>query len=697
MENDQNTMQGWLVTPDPKQHEFMIGIDFGHGETSAASCVIGWELSPGQLPSPEDIEMGNNKKVIPSAINIQPNGQIFIGSDAFKATRLRKADVEICFKQQPKDINGIKEQLMIQFMHHVYLRIRESVGSKLTDTNHLVYIAIPSGWDNQAKDLYGQMACQAGLPIVGITTESRAAFIHVQHDLQNGLPKEANQGSIIFDMGSSTLDFTYIDESGKPLDHGYNCGASQVEKILYEDKRNEIREFEDCYPNLVPALLYKIRDIKEQYYSDTEDGMYRIIHLDDALNVDMRGTIKLSYSKDELKDFLERTGYIDQIRQAMLDFKNKHIPNKPLLYVVKTGGASRMDFIDELIQECWNLPKERIYKCDPSLSVSEGLAEAGRDDMRSGGKDTKQFLTDLVENIDRSIDIYHPFIEALSKKIAFAVQEAIRWSLINFRDTDNQMSINDLQDSLEQNVKSSFVNMNTWTVLCYQQAFEGNAGKIQQKLSSILSNYSQTKDFQLRKDQPQLNPSIELDLTFISAEMKRISGNFIDEPMSEVMKNVVAGIGGGIVAGIGGGIVGSIVGGIVGGIAGGLLSIILLGPFFIATILTESFYIATILTGPFYILVIGFLIFDRKLFGHSMTDEEKKKQALSKALDKYKRRIVYDEFMKEWNKVCQTINTSVDEEIRNNQALKKTVDIQSKKTLLELAEICIREARLKLE
>ena len=653
MENDQNAMQGWLVKPDPKQHEFMIGIDFGHGETSAASCTIGWELSSGQLPSPEDIEMGNNKKVIPSAINIQPNGQIFIGSDAFKATRLRKADVEICFKQIPRDINGTKEQLMIQFMHHVYLRIRESVGSKLTDANHLVYIATPSGWDSQAKNLYGQMARQAGLPIVGVTSESRAAFIHVQHDLQNGLPKEANQGTIIFDMGSSTLDFTYIDESGKPLDHGYNCGASQVEKLLYEDNQNEINEFEDRYPNLIPALLYKIRDIKEQYYCDTEDGMYRIIHLDDALNVDMRGKISLSYSKDELKDFLERKGYIDQIRQAMLDFKHNHIPNKPLLYVVKTGGASRMDFINELIQECWDLPKERIYKCDPSLSVSEGLAEAGRDDMRSGGKDTKQFLTNLVKNIDRSIDIYHPFVEALSKEIAFAVQEAIRLSLVNFRDTDQKMSLNDLQSSIEQNVKSRFVNMNTWAVKCYQQAFEGNVGKIQQKLSSILSNYSPTKDFRTQKDHPELNPSIHIDSTVIEAEMKRIGEEFVDEPMLEVLGHMAVGL--------------------VGGVCGVLL------PFVFA--------------GPLYIFIIG-LIFVRQFF---QNEEEKKKKALSKALDKDQRRKVYDEFMKEWNKVCQTINTSVDKEIRNNQALKKTVDTQSKKTLRELAEICIREARLKLE
>ena len=31
-----------LVTPNPKLHEYVIGIDFGHGETSAAYCHLQW-------------------------------------------------------------------------------------------------------------------------------------------------------------------------------------------------------------------------------------------------------------------------------------------------------------------------------------------------------------------------------------------------------------------------------------------------------------------------------------------------------------------------------------------------------------------------------------------------------------------------------------------------------------------------------
>ena len=69
---------------------------------------------------------------------------------------------------------------MIKFMHAVYDLVRERIGSTLTDTNHIVYIATPSGWDKAAQNLYGEMAAKAGIPIAGVTWESRAAFIKAQ-------------------------------------------------------------------------------------------------------------------------------------------------------------------------------------------------------------------------------------------------------------------------------------------------------------------------------------------------------------------------------------------------------------------------------------------------------------------------------------------------------------------------------------
>lgn len=260
------------VNMENRKYEYVIGIDLGHGETSAAICPLQWDIPAEQLDPAKDLEMGGNKKVIPSAITILDNGTAYIGDSAFNPEILKQADVHVCFKKAPKDMNGEAEKLMIRYMQEVYRRIRENNSAMLTDSNHLVYIATPSGWDKQTQDLYLQMAKQAGLPISGLTKESRAAFVRAQHDVTSGIGKYIEKGAVVFDMGSSTLDFTYMSSNRKLIDHGYDCGASFIEKTIFkqcEENDESIHRFEEKYPRLMPYLLFEARKVKEQVYFDS--------------------------------------------------------------------------------------------------------------------------------------------------------------------------------------------------------------------------------------------------------------------------------------------------------------------------------------------------------------------------------------------------------------------------------------------
>ena len=97
-----------MTDKEKKQYEYVIGIDLGHGETSAALCPLQWDVLPSQLDPAKDLEMGGNKKVMPSAITILDNGNAYIGDAAFNPEILRQAEVRVCFKKAPKDINGEK-------------------------------------------------------------------------------------------------------------------------------------------------------------------------------------------------------------------------------------------------------------------------------------------------------------------------------------------------------------------------------------------------------------------------------------------------------------------------------------------------------------------------------------------------------------------------------------------------------------
>ena len=36
-----------LVKPNKEKHKYVVGVDFGHGETSAAICELEWDKSAG--------------------------------------------------------------------------------------------------------------------------------------------------------------------------------------------------------------------------------------------------------------------------------------------------------------------------------------------------------------------------------------------------------------------------------------------------------------------------------------------------------------------------------------------------------------------------------------------------------------------------------------------------------------------------
>lgn len=654
----------WAITPDKTKHQYVIGIDFGHGETSAAYCSIGWDASKGQLSGVKDIDFGSNTKVIPSAISITTDGKAYIGDAAFLPEVLNKAEAKVCFKKKPESIDGTAEKLMTRFMKEVYNAIRERNSALFTEGNHLVYIATPSGWDDAAKDLYGQMATNAGLPMAGITSESRAAFIKAQQDPDSGLPQYIDKGAIVFDMGSSTLDFTYLTrDNANPIDWGDDCGASKVEKIIYASKRDdneEIIEFEKKYPNLVDALLFEARKAKEKVYFHPDMPCRITVNfetiVDDEEFEDTK--MKFKYQPGELNQMLEEKGYIGAIRNAMMIFKNEKIAGEPIHVAFLTGGASRMDFIKDLVKECWGLPDERIYRDqDPSLTISQGIAVLGRGDIRSGGSEnTKDLLKEITANAG---DIYTPFAAALTEKVTDEMQRSVITAFQEFRDSEDDVSLNDLQARIEEWIEHDTNSISEWATECYQQTFEEKTADIRSKLDPIVSEFSNT-GVQMASA-GSLSVSLpDIDLSDISGQMEEIGATFAQEASSITETVAGAAIGGAIGYGLG----------------------MLLG-------------------GPLAWLLIGGYFLKKVFWDDEETEEDKKKKAMAKDLDSSARLQVFNSFFDEsegkWGEVSSSIEESVRDAIYGNSALKKKINEQSHKVIMDYAQECINQTRLMVE
>ena len=75
-----------LIIPNKYKHKYVVGIDFGHGETSAAICELEWDKDAGQRENNVldlDMDRKERKNVIQSAI-CRVKGEIFIGDEAFE-------------------------------------------------------------------------------------------------------------------------------------------------------------------------------------------------------------------------------------------------------------------------------------------------------------------------------------------------------------------------------------------------------------------------------------------------------------------------------------------------------------------------------------------------------------------------------------------------------------------------------------
>lgn len=635
-----------------KKIEYIIGIDLGHGETSAAICPMQWDTDAKLLDPAKDLDMGGNKKVMPSAITILDNGNAYIGDAAFNPEILKQAEVRVCFKQAPKDVNGDAEKIMIRFMHEVYKRIRENNKAILTDTNHLVYIATPSGWDKQTQDLYVEMARLAELPIAGVTKESRAAFVRAQHDVTSGLGRNLDKGSIVFDMGSSTLDFTYMNKYLPGLvDHGYDCGASFIEKSIYAQQQKEsdaIKQFEAKYPKLIDYLVFEARMIKEQVYFDPSLKVKKTINFDDFIDdEDLEDErFKLTFKPGELNEFLGENGYIKSIEDAMIDFKQNHIPNQDIYGVFLTGGASRMDFIIPLVCKCWGVESSQVYRDqDPSLTISQGVAELARMDLRTDGMDMK--IEEAIDQLINGTATYDIFVETFGKDLYEKLMEDIENTIIGWRDSKKDLSINSMDVRISSAVKKGVSDFSPLAVSYIENAIHSSSEGVRKMVESIISEYS-AKGMEV---------PVSYSISLGQIQIQNINMNSILEGISEKLKKDSDGWG----AAIGGAAIGGAV--------------------------------AMLLGGPLTWLVGGGAMIAKWLFSEEKTEAQKRKEAMSKNLSADERISVCNSISEKWDDLCTSVENSIRKAINDDASIRESI-LQVSSTYMQAYKESLKSARI---
>ena len=436
------------MRPITNNTEFIIGIDFGHGETSARFYNL-------QNQDQEDIDILPGQKVIKSAVAIlRQEGveTICVGDSAIQKAPMA-IDFQVSFKKRPSEMKPDERKRMVSFMKGVYEGILDRHPDYKT-RDHRVFIARPSQdkiWKDE-EAAYIAIAEEAGLPVAGIQKESRAAYFRARTQPDSKIDNQVEKGVLIVDFGSSTIDFTYLNKDlSQPIDDGANLGANAVESSLLKYALSHpqdptMPEFARIYgsdtkSNAYNHLLYKFRVAKEEFYGKKLPNFS--VGIDYALvtsaeKQQLTGWGGITLTKSDIRKILESEEYgkyIPTVEAVVQKFKDEKLKNQKVACVYLTGGASRMDFVREIFMKVFNLKAEQCPSDDnPSLIVSQGVAHLSYADYRTQEKEKE--LRAKAKKIIDSFDWDGKIKEIVFSNVKQSIIDKAKYIMLCYKDGD---------------------------------------------------------------------------------------------------------------------------------------------------------------------------------------------------------------------------------------------------------------------
>jgi len=432
-----------------------IGFDLGHGETAVAKARVE------SIEPPEMLEI-NNKKVQITALGWHPELGYLVGEQALIQAGVTQ--LKIAFKQKPNNEPHYRKTIS-NFLETYYHLLKDSKQIEGGETSQF-YVGCPSGWSVSDREEYQTLLKEAGITLLSVVPESRAAFMQAKEAGKLDYDK-LRSAVLIVDIGSSTTDFTLVKSLHEiPLDFGRNAlGASLIDKAIFartlanhEDKALLERVFED-YPHHQARCEIACRKAKEDYFSNEQlyshsqtfargfESINEQIFFIPQVNRLVMEEI-LNQPLPELGDKSWMQCFREAVSEATEKLDQQGIVPK---VVLMTGGASRMKFTREICEEIFPEPESQVRPDpEPERCIALGLARVGRWDLRASAfKEEIDKVFDskkLKEIIERHIP---ELIELLTKPLSESlIENAVKPSLKDWQ-KNKIRTLGDLESSMK--------------------------------------------------------------------------------------------------------------------------------------------------------------------------------------------------------------------------------------------------------
>lgn len=396
-----------------------LNYDIGHCETTATTINV----NDGKNAVVRLKLDGNHNDVISTAVSLtfdqiqklgasridvrvlESLGDIRIGEDAI--TQPKDGEYFVYFKTSPESFDkpcGRSREareakltcgkLMAVFIYQIiqntlrfnpaYAELSPEIRS---DLSLLIGCPATSKWtDEKNRQAYARLIRTAtGIDKVSIVPESRAAVFSAVSTTDKAV-SSAN-GVMVFDFGSSTVDCTYMLLGRQIMEYSWDLGASLIEQQLLMNALSSAREKESTADFALKrdSMLRSLREAKEEYYRigaerdvvcrfERSDGktLRELIAIDEDAMERVTTADTLSIRADSVT---EKTGSWRKLCREFMEKGKAYLDANqlPCKAVVLTGGASHMDFIQEICEEVFDDGMTILRDSNPSYCVSTGL------------------------------------------------------------------------------------------------------------------------------------------------------------------------------------------------------------------------------------------------------------------------------------------------------------------------------------
>jgi hypothetical protein len=330
---------------------------------------------------------------------------------------------------------------LLRFAEEFYANFTEDTRYRHIAEHAVIYIGHPSSWGLTSRQEYQSLfrdSRNKHLRNAVVKPESRAALVHAY---EHSADKEAINSTLVIDIGSSTIDFTYVKNLVPyELDLGNKFGARLIDQQLLNyviDRQPDPEIWRGEYGKLIEIyedqaeltdrgkyLLYLCRKAKERFFSGVEivieeqDSRYKPVFdefWDFLRGVDInqileRPLVSLAGNPLDGSGKSWKAQYLALLAEAKNQLISRNLISwgHPKL-IIFTGGGSRMPFTLELCHEVFGATP-CFSDTEPSLSVSKGLAQFGRRELlvRSFRESVKSYCCpggELEQDISTLIEV----------------------------------------------------------------------------------------------------------------------------------------------------------------------------------------------------------------------------------------------------------------------------------------------------